>query len=60
MQAAKLATKAKVGRLLLTHVSARYTGKMAYELQNQAKTVFNNTKVVKDFDIVDIPFEKNN
>ncbi|KOY76354.1 Ribonuclease Z [Apilactobacillus kunkeei] len=60
MQAAKLATKAKVGRLLLTHVSARYTGKMAYELQNQARTVFNNTKVVKDFDIVDIPFEKNN
>lgn len=60
MQAAKLANKAQVGRLLLTHVSARYTGKMAYELQKQARSIFSNTKVVKDFDIIDIPFNKNN
>ncbi|UQS85500.1 ribonuclease Z [Apilactobacillus apisilvae] len=58
MQAAKLAKKANVGKLLLTHISARYTGKMAKELQNQAKSIFNNTKVVKDFDVIDIPFDK--
>ncbi|WP_105956228.1 ribonuclease Z [Apilactobacillus quenuiae] len=60
MQAAKLAKKANVGKLLLTHISARYTGKMARELQKQAQSIFNNTRVVKDFDVIDVPFEKNN
>ncbi|WP_353485892.1 ribonuclease Z [Apilactobacillus xinyiensis] len=58
VQAAQLAQKAKVGKLLLTHISARYTGNMAKRLENQARKVFNNTKVVKDFDVVDIPFNK--
>lgn len=60
MQAAKLAKKAGVHKLLLTHISARYTGGMAYELQKQAKSIFPNSRVVKDFDIIDIPFDKNN
>ncbi|GAA6237436.1 ribonuclease Z [Apilactobacillus micheneri] len=60
MQAAKLAKKANVDKLLLTHISARYTGKMARELQKQAQSIFNNTRVVKDFDVIDVPFEKNN
>ncbi|TPR13808.1 ribonuclease Z [Apilactobacillus timberlakei] len=60
MQAAKLAKKANVDKLLLTHISARYTGKMAIELQKQAQSIFNNTRVVKDFDVIDVPFEKNN
>ncbi|MCL0312369.1 ribonuclease Z [Apilactobacillus sp. TMW 2.2459] len=58
VQAAQLAQKAEVGKLLLTHISARYTGNMAKRLENQARKVFNNTKVVKDFDVVDIPFNK--
>jgi ribonuclease Z len=44
--------------LLLNHISARYTGKMALDLQHQAREVFKNTKVVKDFDAVDVPFQK--
>lgn len=60
MQAAKLAKKANVDKLILTHISARYTGKMARELQKQAQSIFNNTRVVKDFDVIDVPFEKNN
>ncbi|MCT2884630.1 ribonuclease Z, partial [Lentilactobacillus parabuchneri] len=60
MQAAQIAKQAGAKLLLLNHISARYTGKMAHELEKQAQTVFHNTKVVKDFDVIDIPFEKNN
>ncbi|UDM32528.1 ribonuclease Z [Lentilactobacillus laojiaonis] len=58
IQAAKLASEAQVGKLLLNHISARYTGKMANELEKQAKQVFSDVKVVKDFDVIDIPFKK--
>lgn len=58
MQAAKIARDGHVGRLLLNHISARYTGKMALELEKQAKSIFPRTKVVKDFDLIDIPFDK--
>lgn len=58
IQAAEIADQAQVGLLLLNHISARYTGKLAYELEKQAKQVFANTKVVKDFDVIDIPFKK--
>lgn len=58
MQAAKIARDSHVGRLLLNHISARYTGKMALELEKQAKSIFPRTKVVKDFDLIDIPFDK--
>ncbi|WP_288530229.1 ribonuclease Z [uncultured Secundilactobacillus sp.] len=58
VQAAEIAQKAHVGRLLLNHISARYTGKMAHELEREAQTVFANTKVVKDFDLIDVPFDK--
>lgn len=57
IQAAELAAKAHAKELYLTHISARYTGKMAKELEKQAQTVFQNTKVVKDFDIIDIPLK---
>ncbi|MEJ6400747.1 ribonuclease Z [Nicoliella lavandulae] len=59
VQAAALAKKANVKKLLLTHISSRYTGKMANMLQKQARSVFKNTYVVKDFDVVDVPFDKN-
>ncbi|EHO53872.1 ribonuclease Z [Lentilactobacillus kisonensis] len=57
-QAAQIAKRANAKTLLLNHISARYTGKMAHELEKQAQTIFPATKVVKDFDIVDIPFKK--
>lgn len=58
VQAAGIAKDSHVGQLLLNHISARYNGKLAHELETQAQTVFANTKVVKDFDIIDIPFDK--
>ncbi|MBU9789950.1 ribonuclease Z [Lentilactobacillus sp. G22-6] len=57
-QAAQIAKQAHAKMLLLNHISARYTGKMAHELEKKAQTIFPNTKVVKDFDVVDIPFIK--
>jgi len=58
IQAAELAKRTHVKMLLLNHISARYTGKMAVELQQQAREIFKNTRVVKDFDLVTIPFQK--
>ncbi|WP_395318962.1 ribonuclease Z [Fructilactobacillus frigidiflavus] len=58
VQAAIMAKANGVQQLLLTHISARYTAKMARELQKQAREIFPKTKVVKDFDFIDIPFEK--
>ncbi|WP_203648982.1 ribonuclease Z [Secundilactobacillus yichangensis] len=58
VQAANIAKTSHVGQLLLNHISARYNGKLAHDLEKQAQAVFSNTKVVKDFDVVDIPFDK--
>lgn len=58
-QAAKVAKEQGVGKLLLTHISSRYLGKDIKEMENEAKKIFSQTKVVKDFDIIDIPFDKN-
>lgn len=55
MQAADVAQVANVGRLFLTHISARYAGKSASELAYQARSVFKNTRVVNDFDVYEIP-----
>lgn len=57
LQAAQIAKKAHAKKLLLTHISARYTGKMAYELAYQARDIFADTRVVNDFDIIEIPFD---
>jgi ribonuclease Z len=43
-----------VKRLLLTHISARYLGKQSQELEDEAKKIFENVQVVKDFDIVTV------
>ncbi|MBM7617105.1 ribonuclease Z [Weissella uvarum] len=58
LQAAEIAKQANVGRLLLTHISARYAGKSANNLAYQARDIFENTRVVNDFDIYDVPFGK--
>ncbi|MFD1419149.1 ribonuclease Z [Companilactobacillus keshanensis] len=55
-QAAEVASKANAKGLLLTHISARYTGKNALTLQKEAQKIFKNTRVVNDFDIYEVPF----
>ena len=55
-QAAEVAKKAGVQKLALTHISARYLAKEAIELEQEAKEVFPNTLLVKDFDQVLVPF----
>lgn len=58
LQAAEVAKQAGAKKLLLTHISARYTGKAAYQLAYQVRDVVPDTRVVNDFDIIDIPFKK--
>jgi ribonuclease Z len=45
-QAAKIAKQAAVGKLLLGHLSARYSDGLAHE--EEAKTIFENTEAVED------------
>jgi ribonuclease Z len=52
-QAAELAREAGVTLLALTHVSTRYAGG---EIRDEARAVFPNTEVPRDFDTIDIPF----
>ena len=51
-----VAKEAQVKQLILTHISARYLTKEAYQLQEEAQEIFPNTKIVKDMDIIEIPF----
>ena len=52
-QAAKIAKKAKVKQLILTHISQRYEFKLD-DLLKEAKKIFKNTTIAKDFDLVNI------
>lgn len=52
-QAAQIAHDADVGMLALTHVSARYGGR---ELRDQAREVFPDTELPRDFDTIEVPF----
>ncbi|KRL63548.1 ribonuclease Z [Lactobacillus psittaci] len=54
-QAARVAKDCGVKTLYLTHVSARYLGAKAFEMQKQARKIFPNTFLVNDFDDFDIP-----
>src|SRR5215211_2734541 len=51
-QAAQVARDADVGLLALTHLSTRYGGR---ELRDEARAVFANTVVPRDFDAIDVP-----
>lgn len=55
--AAKVAKDAGAKKLILTHISARYNGKNAYKLQKEAQNIFPNTKIVHDFDMIEIPMK---
>jgi ribonuclease Z len=52
-EAAVVARAAEVTMLALTHVSTRYFGP---ELAREAREVFPETVVPRDFDVIDIPF----
>jgi ribonuclease Z len=52
-EAAQVATLADVKLLALTHVSTRYFGS---ELAEEARAVFAETVVPRDFDVVEVPF----
>lgn len=56
-QAAEVAQAAGVKQLILTHISARYLTGDIIQLENEAKEIFQPTKVVKDMDIVNIPLK---
>ena len=58
LQAAEVAKQAGAKKLLLPHISARYTGKAAYQLAYQVRDVVPDTRVVNDFDVIDVPFKK--
>ena len=51
-QAAQIALGANAGKLLLGHYSSRYTDEKV--LLQQAKEVFENARLTKEFDIIDI------
>ncbi|MGI8728872.1 MAG: ribonuclease Z [Solirubrobacteraceae bacterium] len=51
-QAAQVAADAEVGMLALTHLSARYPGG---RIRDEAREVFAETEVPRDFDTIDIP-----
>ncbi|HKD32417.1 MAG TPA: ribonuclease Z [Gaiellaceae bacterium] len=53
LEAAELAREAGVGLLALTHLSNRYFGP---EVAREARTIFPDTVVPKDFDVIDVPF----
>jgi ribonuclease Z len=55
MQAAEVARRAEVGLLALTHLSNRYFGP---EIAREARELFPNTVVPRDFDVVEVPFEE--
>jgi ribonuclease Z len=52
-QAAEIARRADVGLLALTHLSNRYFGP---EIAREARAVFAETVVPRDFDVIEIPF----
>ena len=53
LDAAEVAREADVGLLALTHLSNRYFGP---EVVREARTIFPETVVPKDFDVIDVPF----
>jgi ribonuclease Z len=55
-QAAELAVKAGVKKLILTHISRRYREK---DVLKEAQTIFPNTSVARDFDSFQIKREEN-
>ena len=54
MQAAQIAKEASAKMLLLNHISARFLGRECKQIENDAKTVFENTHLVKDLEEISL------
>lgn len=54
-QAAQIAKKAQVKKLLMNHISARYMYTDILDIQNKSQDIFKEAYIVKDFDEFDIP-----
>ena len=52
-QAATVARDSEVGMLALTHLSTRYA---VSQLRDEARAIFDNTVLPRDFDTIEIPF----
>src|SRR5918997_2915188 len=52
-EAAQIARRSEVGLLVLTHLSNRYFGP---DVAREARAIFPDTVVPRDFDVVEIPF----
>lgn len=57
-QAAQIAKKARVNKLLLTHFSSRYMYKDMKQLKNEARAIFPNTYLMNDLQEVSIPINR--
>ena len=55
LEAARVAQDAKVRMLALTHSSSRYSGG---DIEREARTLFADTVVPRDFDLIDVPFRE--
>jgi ribonuclease Z len=55
LEAARVARDAGVRLLALTHLSSRYGGG---DVEREARTVFPETVVPRDFDLIEIPFQE--
>src|SRR5688500_17907863 len=55
LEAARVARDAGVRLLALTHLSSRYGGG---DVEREARTVFAETVVPRDFDVIEIPFQE--
>ena len=55
IEAAEIARDAEVGLLALTHLSNRYFGP---DVAREARAIFAETVVPRDFDIIDVPFQE--
>jgi ribonuclease Z len=55
LEAARVGRDAGVKLLALTHLSSRYGGG---DIEREARTVFAETVVPRDFDLIEIPFEE--
>lgn len=58
-QAAKIAKRAGVKKLCLTHISSRYDREAWNELVAEAKEIFPNTEIAEDFKEITVPVDKN-
>jgi ribonuclease Z len=57
LEAAEVAKKACVRKLILTHISARYSdSKDASKLEREAKKVFENSEVVRDLMTIEVGY----